>query len=121
MLSAIFGFIGELLMIVIAALLLGTAAAPAAPIRMSVDPIYPPPDACFSGAYTCAATVAFTVLANGAVSEVSINESSRHRPCDRAILQGVSGWRYAPQEAAMQLSERVVAYTCPASRNLTDH
>lgn len=107
-------------MIAIAALLLGAAVAPEAPVRLRADPIYPPADACFSRAYTCEATVAFTVLANGAVSDVSIKESSRDRPCDRAILQGVAGWRYEPPAEAMQLSKRVVAYTCPATRNPTD-
>lgn len=108
-------------MIFSTALLLGLAVAHEVPTRLSSDPIYPPPDACFSMAYTCAATVAFTVLPDGVVSKVSITESSRHRPCDRAILQGVSGWRYAQLEAEAHLTERVVGYTCPNPLKPTDH
>jgi TonB family protein len=73
-----------------------------------------PADACWSTSGVCAATVAFTVLPDGNVSNVSIKESSRDRACDLAVKHGVAEWHYAPRISPIKVIKQVQGYTCPA-------
>ena len=72
-----------------------------------------PSHACHSFQGTCTVTIAFTIQADGSVSDISIEESSRSRPCDRATMLAVAKWRYKPREAPVRLVEQVKSYSCP--------
>jgi TonB family protein len=84
------------------------------PVPVAAPAIRAPADACWSTSGVCVVTVAFNVLADGSVSNVSIKESSRDRACDLAVKHGVAKWRYALRASPIKIVKQVQGYTCPA-------
>ena len=92
-------------------LLLSTATTvepePARPI--AVAPVKFPPDTP-QDARTIALKVTFVVLPSGAIADVRLKQSSGQRPCDRALLETVKGWTYAPRSDSLLMTK--VVETC---------
>lgn len=107
--------------IVILLFVLAGCASGTEPVPIAAPAIRAPADACWSTSGVCVATVAFNVLPNGNVSNVSIKESSRDRACDMAVKYGVAKWHYAPRTSPIKVIKRVRGYTCPAHETAANH
>ena len=100
-------------------LLSGTEDGSAPPRLLSSEPVIIPPDFCIMYAdpeATCAATASFNVLADGTVSNININRSSRVWECDRAVIRSVRSRVYESSVGFEVQDEAVQSQTSRALR-----
>ena len=71
-----------------------------------------PPHDCQTRDYMCQATISFLVDVTGHVIDANIMESSRSRPCDRALRASVMGRVYKEIGEPLLVQERVTGYQC---------
>ncbi|MGY1426497.1 TonB family protein [Lysobacter sp. A289] len=89
-------------------LLLSAAAAdgPASERPVVAAPVTLPPHTP-AHARSVSLKVSFVVLPSGATSDVRLEGSSGQRPCDRALLEAVKRWKYAPRSEPLHVTETV--------------
>src|SRR5690606_33559157 len=87
-------------------------ATTAAPEPIVVPDVPVPPDDCFGRSYTCQAVLSFTVGEDGRASDITVLESSRSYPCDRALIHSLRGRIYPEQPLPVQAEEHLVGYQC---------
>lgn len=98
----------------------GIALALAADATEQPQPIYrhearTPPDICFGQPNARLATFIFSVQKDGSTSDFIVNKSSSNRACDRAAIDAIKRWRYAPRSSSITVVESVAVCVCSAS------